>query len=254
MALPRLMVAPNGARKQKSDHPALPITLDEMVTCAKDCAAAGADGLHLHLRDEDGGHLLDAAGYRAAIAAINKAAQELAVQITTEAVGIYDPDTQIEVALNCNASAISASVRELCRDGLPKARSFYDTCAKRGIEVQHILYDTADGDLLQEVLDDAGFRDPALQVLFVLGRYAEGQQSSPDELDAFLDWMVAQGISPDWALCAFGRMETDCLVAAARKGGKCRVGFENSFQNADGSIATDNAERVAEVHRELEKI
>ena len=36
--LPSLMVAPNGARRSKSDHPALPVTLPEIVATARACA------------------------------------------------------------------------------------------------------------------------------------------------------------------------------------------------------------------------
>ena len=37
-----LAVAPNGARKTKADHPALPITPDEIGRTAAACAEAGA--------------------------------------------------------------------------------------------------------------------------------------------------------------------------------------------------------------------
>ena len=47
--LPRLMVAPNGARRGKGDHPALPITDAEMIATARACHTAGADGIHLHI-------------------------------------------------------------------------------------------------------------------------------------------------------------------------------------------------------------
>ncbi|MDZ4135170.1 MAG: 3-keto-5-aminohexanoate cleavage protein, partial [Paracoccaceae bacterium] len=48
-------------------------------------------------------------------------------------------------------------------------------------------------------------------------------------------------------LCAFGAAETACLAAAFAQGGKARVGFENSLWHADGSLARDNAERVAAI-------
>lgn len=41
IALPRLMVVPNGARKTKTDHPALSITLDEIIVKAVNCHQAG---------------------------------------------------------------------------------------------------------------------------------------------------------------------------------------------------------------------
>jgi 3-keto-5-aminohexanoate cleavage enzyme len=41
--LPRLMVAPNGARKIKKDHPAVPLTISETVATAKSCHEGGID-------------------------------------------------------------------------------------------------------------------------------------------------------------------------------------------------------------------
>lgn len=245
--LPKIMVAPNGARKGKADHPAIPISKDEIVSCAEACFAAGADGLHLHIRDADGGHVLDVDMYRDALAAVTAAVPEMAVQITTEAVGIYAPDVQKRIALEVGADLVSVSIVEMCRDGEAGARAFYEDCAASGIAIQHILYDRTDGELLARVLPDALLHAPSLQLLFVLGRYSEGQLSQPEDLTPFVDWLAEADLRPDWGLCAFGPHETDCLLAAHQAGGKCRIGFENSFFMTDGSIAPDNAARVAEL-------
>ncbi|MDA5092650.1 3-keto-5-aminohexanoate cleavage protein [Aliiroseovarius sp. KMU-50] len=245
--LPKIMVAPNGARKGKVDHPALPITKDEIVVCARDCFDAGADGLHLHIRDADGGHLLDVETYQEVLAALKVEVPDMAIQITTEAVGIYAPDVQKQVALEVGANLVSVSIAEMCRDDETGAREFYETCAARGIAIQHILYGREDCALLARVLPKAMFCDRSLQLLFVLGRYSDGQVSQPSELQPFLYWMEENALTPDWGLCAFGPHETDCLVAAYRAGGKCRIGFENSFFMADGCIAQDNAARVTEL-------
>ena len=63
-ALPRLMVAPNGARRTKADHQAIPVMIPETVETAKSCAAAGAGAMHLHVRDTEQRHVLDAGMYR----------------------------------------------------------------------------------------------------------------------------------------------------------------------------------------------
>lgn len=247
MALPRLMVAPNGARLQKADHPALPITLDDIIECARDCHAAGADGLHLHLRDADGGHLLDAQAYRAAVKAIVQAVPGLAIQITTEAAGRYGPAHQRMIARDSGCDAVSISIREMAQGGTTGLADFYADLAARGIAVQHILYDANDGAMLAHILPEALLRAADLQLIFVLGRYTDGQVSDPATLSAFLAWASDLGLAPDWAVCAFGQGETACLEAAIKAGGKCRVGFENARVNRDGSIAANNAERVATI-------
>lgn len=251
--LPNLMVAPNGARLTKADHPALPITLSEIVTTARDCHAAGADGLHLHLRDAEGGHLLDAGAYREAVQELTTQVPDMAIQITTEAVGKYDPPHQREIALQSSASMVSASIRELCRDPEGVTRAFYTDCAEQDIAIQHILYDRADGELLIRTLPDPVLNAPDLQLLFVLGRYAADQNSDPHDLDDFLDWMGTHDLSADWAVCAFGQNETASLVYAAQRGGKCRVGFENARVHADGRVANDNAERVRAVREAIQR-
>jgi uncharacterized protein (DUF849 family) len=80
-----LAVAPNGGRRGKSDHPALPITPAEVARTAAQCAEAGAAMIHLHVRDRYGRHVLDADAYRAATDAIHReAGSEIVVQITSE--------------------------------------------------------------------------------------------------------------------------------------------------------------------------
>ncbi|MGB8624123.1 MAG: 3-keto-5-aminohexanoate cleavage protein [Paracoccaceae bacterium] len=248
MTLPSLMVAPNGARRSKADHPALPVTLPEIVETARACHAAGAGGLHLHLRDAEGRHLLDAGLYAEALAELGRAVPEMAVQITTEAVGMYAPEHQRQVALESGAALVSISIREITRDTEPAdSARFFSRCAAAGISVQHILYDPGDIDLLCRTLPDDLLHVPDLQVIHVLGRYAADQDSRPDDLAPFLGVMASRGLSTDWAACAFGRGETACLVHAHAMGGKCRVGFENSLWRADGSLARDNAQRVRDI-------
>ena len=67
---------------------ALPITPDEIAREAARCAEAGASLLHLHVRDDEGRHSLDAGRYRETIAAVRQSVGDaLVIQITTEAVG-----------------------------------------------------------------------------------------------------------------------------------------------------------------------
>ncbi len=244
--LPRIMVAPNGARLQKADHPAIPLSDDELITCARACFDAGAGAIHAHIRDADGQHLLDAARYRALVAALNKAVPDMAVQITTEAIGRYAPDHQMQIALHSGADMVSVSIRELCRADEGDVQTFLADCASRKITLQFILYDTDDCALLARTLPAETLTDPALQLLFVLGRYSE-TPAKPEDLTPFLDWLSNTALTPDWAVCAFGPDEAKCLQHAARQGGKCRTGFENSLHLSTGRIAPDNAAKVADL-------
>lgn len=243
--LPKIMVAPNGARRTKSDHSALPITIEETVEAARDCQQAGATGLHLHVRDNDGKHTLDSGLYLEALSELKQAKLTLDVQITTEAVGQYSPKEQREVVRKVMPEAVSISIAEMLSNGEQKeAEDFYNWCHEASIAVQHILYGVEDARKLESLSLNEKYSP---QLLFVLGRYAKDQQSQPDDITPFHQWLIQSQPDADWGICAFGQGETDCLIAAHKLGGKLRIGFENSLWHRDGHLAHDNAERVAEI-------
>jgi uncharacterized protein (DUF849 family) len=248
--LPRIMVAPNGARRTKADHPALPMTLPEIVNTAKASFDAGAGGLHAHVRDADGQHVLDAGLYRELIAEMRSAVPEMLVQITTEAVGRYRPQEQRALVWDVMPQAVSAALREMISDDdMTSAGEFYNRSREAGISVQHILYSPEEIGILADLIGRGVIPGDEIQLLFVLGRYTSGQESTPEDIDPFATALAESRLSADWAVCAFGKRETDCLARALSLGGKIRVGFENNFFNKDGSRALDNAERVREIAR-----
>jgi len=248
MTRPFLMVAPNGARRSRADHPAVPVTTDQIAANALACATAGADALHLHVRDDDGRHSLDAGRYREALAEIAARAPALRLQIATEAGGIFDVADQLACLKAVKPGWASISVREIARDPALAAQ-VYGTCADLGTEVQHILYDTDDIALLNRWQAEGKVRPDQTAVIFVLGRYTPGQASSPDDLQPFRDAMPK---AAGWMVCAFGSQEHACLLAAARAGGALRVGFENSLNDHCNRPHPDNAASVAALRSLLE--
>ena len=245
LSLPRLMVAPNGARRGKIDHPQIPITIPEIVETAIACAAAGADGIHLHVRDGDGKHTLDAGLYRELIADLKRAVPKLKRQITTESVGVYSPSEQRALVQELHPESVSISTMEMYSNNeFKEVERFYLWCQQENIAVQHILYGSEDLNRLDKLLTNIELTQQPPQLLFVLGRYAIHQESNPQDLVPFITWLESKQLEAEWAVCAFGKGETQCLKKAHELGGRVRVGFENSIWNADGSIAENNATRV----------
>lgn len=254
--LPDLMVAPTGARRGKSDHPELPVTLPEILATAQACHRAGAQGLHLHVRDAAGAHSLDPGLYQEATAALSETVPDMFVQITSEAAGRYGPDAQIEVIRALRPPSVSAAVRELVPDPAqePAAQAFYHWAAEAGVIIQHIVYAPSELARFVGLVRSGVIPGTHHQLQLVLGTYADPDSSHPEDLGGFLDQMGrAPELGFDWMLCAFGAAETACLLAAAARGGKMRVGFENSLWHADGRVARDNADRVRAVLAALEK-
>lgn len=242
-----LTVAPNGARRTKRDHPAIPLGSDEIGREAARCREAGAAMIHLHVRDADGRHVLDADAYRAAIAAVRRqAGADFLVQITTEAVGMFAPGTQMAVVGEVEPEAFSVAIREILpNESLePAVARFLAGEAARGTLIQYILYDVADLTRFEALVARGIVPIEQASELFVLGRYGAGQTSAPADL---LPFLAARTLDMPWGLCAFGVREAACATLAATLDGHARVGFENNTALPDGGCAPDNGALVAAV-------
>ena len=245
------MVAPNGARKTKEDHPNLPITISEIVKEAVNCFNEGANAIHAHVRDKKGDHCLDVGLYRELLSELDIKVPELPVQITTEAIGKFSPEEQFEVVKLVQPEAASVALIEMMpniKD--PRlAQNFYNFANENNVQIQHILYSVEDLKLFKKAIKLNVIPKKNLQVLYVLGRYDKNFQSKKEDLDLFLEEHKNIISEIDWGICAFGIAETDCLIKSNLHGGKVRVGFENNFYNQNGTLASSNAERVAEVSK-----
>ncbi|THF61670.1 BKACE family enzyme [Pseudothauera rhizosphaerae] len=238
-----ITVAPNGARRGKGDHAAIPLTLDEIVTEARACRAAGASILHLHVRDADGRHSLDPARYRDTLAAVREAC-DIVLQPTTERVGIFSPADMMRVQRELAPEMITFNLQELLDPDdagqTATVRGFLADTAAAGTVPQYIVYSPEQLAVLRRWWEDGWLPQAEPYVLIVLGRYA-GSVSRPADILNYLPFLP-QGWR--WGVCAFGGEELACVVQAALAGGHCRVGFENNLVAADGTPLAGNAEQV----------
>jgi 3-keto-5-aminohexanoate cleavage enzyme len=242
-----IMAAPNGARRTHADHPGLPISEDEIVEAAAACFEAGAGALHAHARDANARHLLDAAAYRRLLARLAERTPGMAVQVTTEAAGRYEPAEQAALLDALKPRFASVAVRELFAAGEAFASQVVKRAENAGVALQYILYDDQDLAWLRALSDRQALSSPPHRIILVFGRYTVNQDSDVSELHARLATLRSLGLEREtiWMACAFGRGETAVLEAAMAEGGHARVGFENSLLHADGRVAASNQERVS---------
>ncbi|HLT76852.1 MAG TPA: 3-keto-5-aminohexanoate cleavage protein [Ferrovibrio sp.] len=248
MSAPAIIaVAPNGARKLKADHPAVPLSADELGRCAADCAAAGAAMIHLHVREPGSGrHSLDAGFYREAIRAVRReAGEDLIIQCTSEAAGIYNRHEQMAAMRALMPEACSLAVREILPDaGSEKeGAAFLAEFHKAGVMMQYILYSDEDVRRFLELKQRGIIPGDRQFVLFVLGRYTAGQRSEPTDLLPFLHVWPGDSAGA-FAVCAFGAKEAACALTALSLHGHARIGFENNTLLSNGETAPDNAALV----------
>ncbi|WCE30883.1 3-keto-5-aminohexanoate cleavage protein [Vibrio sp. SCSIO 43137] len=244
-----IIVAPNGARKTKADHPAVPVSADEIAEDVLACYQAGAAMVHLHARKPDGSHSLDISDNLAVLEAVHSAVgDKIMVQLTTEAVGIYKPEQQMELIRETKPEAASFALKELIPDDsyLDTAAEFFHWVASEQIIAQYILY--SEQDLLRyfSLLKSGLLPEKHHHTLIVLGRYQAQMQASPKDLLPFLREMP-NTLKSRWAVCAFGRMEQTCLISAMLMGADVRIGFENNHMNNHGLPAKNNAHQISQL-------
>jgi uncharacterized protein (DUF849 family) len=245
-----IMVAPNGARKTRLDHASLPVSIEATVSEAAACHAAGASALHAHVRGSNDEHVLDAGLYRELIAEMTRRVPGMLIQITSEAVGIYTPQQQVDCIQAVVPQMVSMGLREVSSnfENPGYAQQFFAWCDEHKVHVQHIVFSAEE---FRHFLD---YRERGIIpadhrcVLFVLGRYNVNFQSDPADLDPFLENDL-EGL--DWFTCAFGHREQECVMAAIDAGGHARIGFENNLFLPNGEVADNTAALVTSLVKAL---
>lgn len=260
-----LAVAPNGARKTTEQLPTIPVTPEALAHTAKAVCEAGAAMLHLHIRDAKQQHTLDPERYRQAITAVQGAVGDrLIVQITSEAVGIYTPEQQIQIIDALAPEAVSLALREYIPDPADEAAeqracAFFARTHQRGIYAQYILYSPEEVAYFGRLRKAGRIPGKKVAVLFVLGKKhaPAGDQATwsvPEDLDPFLatfdgSLKLAETL---FSVCAFGGNEQACMLHTVACGGHVRIGFENNHHMPDGSQAPSNTALVQSLVQALQ--
>ena len=245
-----LMVAPNGARLTKLDHPKLPILIDEISDTALACAKVGANAIHLHVRDSQNRHTLDPKIYEKTVKAI-KSKTSIHLQISSEAAGVFNVYDQKHCLENSPVNDVSVSLSELERS--PELFSeIYNYARIAGIDIQHILYDAQELKRLLKYYDRGTIPEESRRAIFVLGKYKKNQISSPKDINPFLEMLGNQKLQ--WSVCAFGLNEHRCLLETLNLGGNVRIGFENNTMSNDGTVFANNESSVKEFVKAADRI
>lgn len=241
-----LSVAPNGGTKTKKDHPRIPISPIELAEDAADCLREGAALVHLHVRDENNLHSLDAARYRDAVQAVKqRVGPDMIVQITSESLGKFTVEAQMQAVREVKPEAVSLALREFAPSENEEGAfsHFLSWVRQERILPQIILYTPEEAVRLKGMVRRGLVPWNEVPVLYVLGRYAAGQRSSPFDLIPFL--ANPDTMFENWTVCAFGPDEANAIVAASLLNGNGRIGFENNLLLPDGSVASDNSALIA---------
>jgi 3-keto-5-aminohexanoate cleavage enzyme len=244
-----ITVAPTGAESSKASVPALPVTLDELVSTAKECEALGAAVIHVHIRDGEGEPTLDLGRLRATVAAL-RASTDLIVQLSSGG-AVTDPEGQRLAVLDAGPEMASCTMGTVnFGDGVFMNRwgfvvDLHTRMQERGIVPEYEIFDLGQLAALQRLLDAYGL--PAgghVHVDLVMG-VPGGMPGTTDALVACHGAIRDLPAGTTFSATGIGRSTIPVLLASLSAGGHLRVGMEDTVTYARGRPVESNMQLVA---------
>jgi uncharacterized protein (DUF849 family) len=250
MTTPTLItVAPTGAESAKAAVPALPVTLDELVTTAKECEALGASVIHVHIRDDDARPTLDPGRLRETVAAL-RGHSGLIVQLSTGG-AVTDPEADRLAVLDAGPDMASCTMGTVnFGDDVFLNRwefivELHNRMRERGIVPEYEIFDLGHLTALRRLLDRHGL--PAgghVHVDLVMG-VPGGMPATTEALVACRQAMRDLPEGTTFSATGIGRGTIPVMLASLSAGGHLRVGLEDTVSYAKGQPVESNMQLVA---------
>jgi uncharacterized protein (DUF849 family) len=245
MATTLITVAPTGAEAEKITAPALPVTLEELVQTAKECEAAGAAVIHVHVRDAGARPTLDPVRLRDTVAALRENTN-LIVQLSTGG-AVTDPYEHRLKVLDArpDACSLTCGTVNFGDDVFMNPWSFmaelYQRTQAMEVVPEFELFDLGHVASLRRLLDTYG--EPYgghVHCDLVMG--VPG--GMPGDARTLVAAVAALPEGATWSATGIGRTTLPVMYAALSAGGHLRVGMEDTLTYAKGQPVTANSQLV----------
>ncbi|MEU5691346.1 3-keto-5-aminohexanoate cleavage protein [Actinosynnema sp. NPDC020468] len=239
-------MAPTGAEHAKGDVPQLPVTLEELVTAARECEQVGAAMVHVHIRGDDAKPTLDLKRLQDTVQALREQTG-LVVQLSTGG-AVTDPEAdrlRVLDALPDSASCTMGTVNfgdDVFMNRWEFVVALHKGMQERRIVPEYEIFDLGQLASLRRLLDKHG--RPAgdkVHVDLVMG-VPGGMPGDAETLVAALRLLPEDA---SFSATGIGRSSLPVMLTALGAGGHLRVGMEDTITYAKGQPVRDNAQLVA---------
>jgi uncharacterized protein (DUF849 family) len=228
-----LQAAVNGDLS-KADHPAVPVTEEELIRDVRECLAAGAREFHIHVRDADGNPTLEPGQVDRAASAVHAAGAQ-AAGVTT--IADIEPNLQRRLALISRWTQPAYSSVNPCEQG---AIEVVRTLLAAGIGIEAGVWTPQDA----ETLVRSGLADHVTRILVEPGEAQAGKNDAIPMVDAIHQILDRADVKAPRLQHGDGKLTWILIEDAVRRGLDTRVGLEDTLYLADGSRARNNADLV----------
>ncbi|CAN5332520.1 3-keto-5-aminohexanoate cleavage protein [soil metagenome] len=241
-----ITVATTGAEATKTDVPALPTTLEELVETAVRCEAAGAGLIHVHVRDDDHAPTLDVGRLRDTVDAL-RTETSLVVQLSTGG-SVHDPlENRLRVLQAApDSCSLTMGTLNFGDDVFSNPWPFVVDLYRRSKETEVVpefeLFDLGQVASLHRLLVAEGLPYGGRVHCDLVMGVPGGMPCTAEALVAAVRGLPDEVTS--WSATGIGRTALPVALAALSCGGHLRVGMEDTLTLARGVPVTHNVELV----------
>lgn len=242
-----ITVAPTGAETAKADCPQLPTTPEEIAQTARECEAAGAGMIHLHVRDGEHRPTLDLPLLKEWVAAVRESS-DLVVQLSTGG-SVHDPLDQRLKVLDAEPDSCSLTMGttnfgdDVFSNPWPFVTELYQLSQERHVVPEFELFDLGQVHALSRLLDKFGLPYGGRVHCDLVMGVPGGMNGTTDALVAAVRDLPAEVTS--WSATGIGRSTLAVMLASLSKGGHLRVGMEDVLTLSRGVPVESNAQLVS---------
>jgi 3-keto-5-aminohexanoate cleavage enzyme len=240
-----ITLAPTGAETPKTEAPALPVTLEELVSTAVAAEQLGAAVIHVHIRDSAARPTLDLAQLRDTVQALREHTR-LVVQLSTGG-AVTDPEEARLAVLDAAPDGASCTMgtvnfgTDVFLNRWEFIVALHRAMQERGIVAEYEIFDVGQLETLHRLLDRHGPPHGGHVHCDLVMGVPGGMPGRADTLAAAV---AALPTGATFSATGIGRTTLPVMLASLASGGHLRVGMEDTLRYAEGEQVRDNGQLV----------
>lgn len=241
-----ICVAITGSVPQKSDNPAVPVTVAEQVESTHEAFEAGATIAHCHVRQDDGTPSSDPDRFAALQDALRKHCPGMIVQFSTGGRSGTGRERGGMLSLKPDMASLSVGSTNFpsrVYENHPELVSWLSAeMAEHGVTPEIEAFDVSH--VLQAIqMHAAGALPGKLYIQFVLG-VKNAMPADRQVFDFMADLVETRAPHAEWCAAGIGRNQIVVNEWAAERGGHLRTGLEDNVRLDKANLAPSNAALV----------
>ncbi len=241
-----ICVAVTGSVPQKSDNPAIPITVGEQISSIHEAFEAGAAIAHCHVRNEDGSATSDPEKFARLMEGIKSHCPGMIIQFSTggrSGAGAarggmlhLRPDmASLSVGSNNFPTRVYENPPDLVELLAAEMTKYSVTPEIEAFDLSHIHQAVA--------LSKAGKLPGKLYVQFVMG-VKNAMPADRETFDFYVKTLERLAPGTEWCAAGVGRHQLELNEWAIAAGGHARTGLEDNVRLDKATLAPSNAALV----------